>query len=283
MTLRLDLVDVPSEPLTRKWTDRETLLYALAVGAGSEDPAEELALTTENTAGVEQQVIPTFASLLALARSPRTLGEFDTAKLVHAEESVVFHSPVQTAGSATAVTTLRHVYDKGKAALLVEENVATDTHTGEAIATSTSKFMVFGEGGFGGDRGPATPPWDVPDRSPDCEVVYSTRRDQPLLYRLTGDRNPLHSDPSVAGRAGYPRPIMHGMCTYGFVCRALVHTVGGGDAGRLAGMGARFSKPALPGESLTVQIWQSGDEVLFRALNPAGEVVLDRGTAQVAT
>lgn len=279
----MDLLAVPSEPLTRKWTDRETLLYALSIGAGSADPAAELQFTTENSAGIEQQVIPTFACLLALARSPRTLGDFDAANLVHAEESVVFHSPVAPSGEAVGVTTLRNVYDKGKSALLVEENVALDAATGQPLVTTTSKFMVFGEGGFGGDRGPATESWNAPDRDPDFEVAYTTRRDQPLLYRLTGDRNPMHSDPSVAVRAGYVRPIMHGMCTYGFVCRALVQTVADGDASLLKAMSARFSKPAVPGDTLIIRIWRSGSEALFRVFNPSGEVILDRGTAQLSS
>ncbi|WP_127817816.1 MaoC family dehydratase [Microbacterium sp. CPCC 204701] len=282
MTLRHDLVGVPTDPLLREWTDRETLLYALAVGAGAADPAAELDYTTENSAGFVQRVVPTFACGLASARSPRSLGDFDTSKLVHAEQTVVFHGPVPTAGSAKAVSTLTHVYDKAKSALLVQESVATDAVTGAPLATTTGTFMVSGEGGFGGDRGPKAPEWTPPDRSADHQVEYATRADQPLLYRLTGDRNPLHSDPAVARRAGFPRPIMHGMCTYGFTCRALVATAAGGDPDRLRTMSARFSKPALPGTVLTVEVWTHGHDVWFRTLDGDGEVVLDRGVATIA-
>ncbi|MGV9868808.1 MaoC/PaaZ C-terminal domain-containing protein [Rhodococcus koreensis] len=279
MTLRHDLIGVPSEAVRRDWTDRDTLLYAVAIGAGAEDPATELEYTTENSAGVQQRVIPSFGCIVAGSRSPRMLGDFDTAKLLHAEQSVIFHRALSPAGSASATATLTHIYDKQKAALLVQENVATDAETGAPLVTSVSSFMVFGEGGFGGNRGSATTEWAVPDRAPDAEVTFATRRDQPLLYRLTGDRNPLHSDPSVAPRAGQPRPIMHGMCVFGFTCRGLVRTAGGHDPDSLQQMSARFSKPALPGDDLRVQVWQDGRNVQFRTLNPAGDVLLDRGTA----
>lgn len=279
MTLRLDLVGVPTEPLRRSWTDRDTLLYAIAVGAGSDDPTRELEFTTENSAGVTQKVIPTFGSIVANARSPRTLGDFDAAKLLHGEQAVTFHAPLQTSGEVVAVSTLTDVYDKDKSAVLVQQNVATDAATGERLLTSTSTFIVFGEGGFGGDRGPQTPQWGAPEREPDTVVTLATRRDQALLYRLTGDRNPLHSDPSVAARAGYPRPILHGMCTYGFTCRGLISGAAGGDPAALASMSARFSRPAMPGDTLQVQIWADGADIAFRTLNGRGDVLLDRGVA----
>ena len=278
MTLRHELVGVPTDAVSKEWTDRDTLLYALAVGAGSAEPASELAYTTENTAGVAQRVIPTFGCVVAGSRSPRTLGDYDAAKLIHAEQSVVFHEPLAPAGVATSRTTLRAIYDKGKSAMLVQDSEAVDVATGRPLVTSTGTFMVFGEGGFGGERGPSAAEWDVPARDADHTVRYATRRDQPLLYRLTGDRNPLHSDPAVAARAGLPRPIMHGMCTYGFSCRALL-AVADAETASLASMTARFTKPALPGDDLVVQVWVDSDGLRFRTLNGQGDVVLDRGFA----
>lgn len=280
MSLYLDLLGLATAPVTRSWTERDTLLYALAVGAGTANPARELDLTTENTDGVAQQVVPTFACMVASTRSPRALGDFDVAKLVHAEQKVVFHRPMSASGTVVAQSTLVDVHDKEKAALLVQESVARDPETGEAVATSTGTFFVRGEGGFGGDRGPVPAPWSLPDRAPDHEITMTTRRDQPLLYRLTGDRNPLHSDPSVAARAGFERPIMHGMCTYGFTCRALLSTVAQDDPARLRSMSARFSKPMMPGDDLVVRIWAEGGTALFQTLDGAGRVVLDRGVAE---
>lgn len=280
MSIYLDLVGQPTEPVVRTWTDRDTLLYAVAVGAGAADPASELAFTTENSSGTDQQVVPTFGCLIAASRSPRSLGEFDVARLVHAEQAVTFHEPLPAAGSARSVSTLTGAYDKTKAALLVQESTATDDVTGRPLVTTRASFYVRGEGGFGGDRGPAAPAWDLPDRSPDHEITFSTRPDQPLLYRLTGDRNPLHADPVVARRAGFERPIMHGMCTYGFTCRGLLHTIAGSEPRRLRSMSARFSTPVLPGADLTVQVWVTGGTAQFRTLDPEGAVVLDKGLAE---
>lgn len=283
MSLYTHLLNEPTPPIVREWNDRETLLYAVAVGAGAQNPADELAFTTENSQGIDQQVIPSFAAILAAARRPGELGDFDMANMVHAEQSVVFHSPIPPAGSAEAVSTLVGVYDKGKAGIMVQENVATDRATGKPLATSTSTFFIRGEGGFDGDSGPTPPPWDMPVSDPDFTVVYPTRQDQPLLYRLTGDRNPLHADPSMAQRAGFPRPILHGMCTYGFTCRALLHTIAGSDPARLLAMSARFSRPVMPGDDLTIRIWDEGNgKAKFQTYNSKGDVVLDRGTATFA-
>lgn len=268
--------------MLREYDDRDTLLYAIAVGAGAENP-QDLAFTTENSEGIDQKVVPTFGCIVAAARSPRTLGDFDTAKLVHAEQAVTFHEPLPSAGRVEAVSTLINVYDKSKAAILVQENQATDTATGRVLVTSQSTFFVRGEGGFGGDRGPEAAPWAAPGRAPDHELTFRTRRDQPLLYRLTGDRNPMHADPTVARRAGFERPIMHGMCTYGFTCRGLLSTVAEADPSRLRSMRARFTRPVMPGDDLTVRVWAESGIAFFQTLNGAGEVVLDRGVAAYTT
>jgi len=148
--------------------------------------------------------------------------------------------------------------------------------TGKQIMTVTKTAFLRGEGGFGGERGPS-PTFELPDRKPDHEVRYETRIDQPLLYRLSGDRNPLHSDPSFAKMGGFDRPIMHGLCTYGFTGRALLHSICDSDPARFKSMEARFSKPVMPGDTLDVLMWIDGNQCLFQTKNQDGDVVVDQG------
>jgi acyl dehydratase len=272
------VVGVSGEPTARVWTSTDTILYALGVGAGADDPLGELAFTTENSHGVAQQVLPTFAVLAAQARGGqrRRYGDFDPAKLVHAEQGFELHRPLPPAAEVTVTSTVTGMYDKGKGALVTSRSVAVDADGAPLVTASASVFIV-GEGGFGGDRGPGDE-WTRPDRPPDHEVTYRTRPDQALLYRLSGDRNPLHSDPAFARRGGFDRPILHGLCTYGFTGRALLHTVCGSDPTRFRSMYGRFSRPVLPGQSLVVAVWLDGDgRALFQTTTEDGTVVIDRG------
>ena len=152
-----------------------------------------------------------------------------------------------------------------------------DAHTGEPRFASTSSLFIRGEGGFGGARGPSSSAEPWPAREPDDVVTYAVRPDQALVYRLSGDRNPLHSDPVFAKRAGFDRPILHGLCTYGFTGRALLHAVCGSDPARFRSMAGRFSRPTYPGDTLTISIWSEGDGVRFRTDNQRGETVIDAG------
>ncbi|WP_232665882.1 MaoC/PaaZ C-terminal domain-containing protein [Pseudonocardia sp. TRM90224] len=272
-------VGAEGEPRTRSWTSKDALLYAVGVGAGLGAPTEELSFTTENSAGVAQQVLPTFAVLLSQAPPP-PFGEFDPARLVHAEQEIVLHRQVPVEGTVTARAHVSGVYDKGKGAL-VEITSAAVLADGSLLATNRSAVYIRGEGGFGGERGPVDD-WVVPDRAPDHVTTYATRPEQALLYRLSGDRNPLHSDPKFAARGGFPTPILHGLCTYGVAGRALLHAIAGGDPARLTSMYGRFSATVLPGQALTVEIWQDGADARFRASTEGGTVVIDRGRAVVA-
>ncbi|MBB2748910.1 UNVERIFIED_ORG: acyl dehydratase [Microbispora rosea subsp. rosea] len=280
MPLDHSLIGVESAPHERSWTSADTLLYALGVGAGT----EELAFTTENSAGIRQRVLPTFAVLAAQAPTGRRLGDFDPAMLVHAEQAFELHGELPAAGRVRTTSTVTGIYDKGSGALVTTEARAADAESGELLITSRSSVFIRGEGGFGGERGPRDE-WAEPGRPPDHTVTYETRSDQALLYRLSGDRNPLHSDPTFAARAGFPRPILHGLCTYGITGRALLHAVAGSDPARFAAMSGRFSKPVYPGEPLTVSIWLStrtsddGATALFRTAKEDGTVVIDRGSA----
>ena len=166
--------------------------------------------------------------------------------------------------------------------LVVTENIAVDAATGEPLVTSRSSAFIRGEGGFGGERG-SDQPWSRPDREPDHRMVQPTRPEQALIHRLSGDRNPLHVDPKFAARGGFPQPILHGLCTYGVTGRALLQVLCHGDPARFGSMSGRFSRPVLPGESLTVSVWRQdgSDTVLFQTTKPDGTVVIDRGRMQV--
>jgi acyl dehydratase len=282
MGLDHSLVGVPGEPQLRSWDSKDALLYAVGVGAGLGDPLRELEFTTENCEGIEQRVLPTYAVLVAQARPARRLGDFDPALLVHAEQAFELHRPLPVAGTVSTTATVTGIYDKGSGALITTESEAVDAETGEPLVTSTSGIFVRGEGGFGGPRGPGQS-WALPDRAPDHQVVQETRPEQALVYRLSGDRNPLHVDPKFAARGGFSQPILHGLCTYGVTGRALLQSLCGGDPGRFRSMSGRFSRPVLPGEPLTVSMWLAGDgaTALFQTTREDGTVVIDRGLVQV--
>jgi acyl dehydratase len=282
MSLDHSLVGVPSEPQERSWTSTDALLYAVGVGAGLGDPLQELEFTTENSEGVTQQVLPTYAVLIAQARVGRKLGDFDPALLVHAEQGFELHRPLPVHGTVRTVATVTGIYDKGSGALVASQNVAVDAATGDKLVTSRSSAFIRGEGGFGGDRGPSDG-WRRPEREPDHRVLQPTRPEQALLYRLSGDRNPLHADPKFAARGGFSRPILHGLCTYGVTGRALLHAVCGSDPARFRSMSGRFSRPVLPGDTLVVSIWlpqNDGDAALFQTATEDGNVVIDHGRMQ---
>ncbi len=278
MPMNLDAVGSTSEPVTRSWTSTDCLLYALGVGAGALDPTGyELEYTTENSAEVEQRVLPTFATIVGLGGAGRSsLGTFDPAMLVHGEQSIEMHGAIPPTGTVTTTGTVAGIFDKGSGALVVLESDSVDATTGERRFSSRSALFIRGEGGFGGDRGPSSSA-APPEGEADEVVSYTTRPDQALLYRLSGDRNPLHSDPVFAKRAGFDRPILHGLCTYGFTGRALLHTLCGSDPTRFRSMHARFSRPTFPGDTLTVSMWVGAGEAAFRTENQRGETVIDGG------
>ena len=282
MALNHSLVGVPGEPAERSWDSKDALLYAVGVGAGLGDPLNELEFTTENSEGIEQQVLPTYAVLIAQGRTSGQLGDFDRAMVVHAEQAIELHRPLPVAGTVRTTSTVTGIYDKGSGALVVTENVAVDAATGEPLATTRSSAFIRGEGGFGGERG-TDAAWDRPDREPDHQVTYQTRPEQALVYRLSGDRNPLHVDPKFAARGGFDRPILHGLCTYGVTGRALLHVLCDSEPARFRSMSGRFSRPVWPGESLTVSVWRpdGSDTALFQTTKDDGTVVIDRGRMQV--
>lgn len=255
MPLDLSAVGRSSGEIRRTWTKDDVMLYAVAVGAGAEtaDPSYELAFTTENSRETQLAVLPTFVNLLT-GNEPPPLGDIDPGAVLHAEQSFTLHRPLPTSGAVRTTSRVSAIYDKGSAALAVLESLVADEATGEPLAAVASTLFIRGEGGFGGERGPSASETQL-DRDHDLIVEVQTRPEQALIYRLTGDRNPIHSDPAHAADAGFDRPILHGMCTYGFTGRALLQAVCGSDVTRFRAMSGRFSSPVLPGDALTVEVW----------------------------
>ncbi|HEX4225009.1 MAG TPA: MaoC/PaaZ C-terminal domain-containing protein [Pseudonocardiaceae bacterium] len=277
MALDHGIVGVRRGPWTRSWTSTDSLTYALGVGAGQLDPTDELAFTTENTAGVTQQALPTYAIVIAQFGGPQSgLEGVDFTQLLHAEQALTVHRPMPVAGSVSLTSTVTDIFDKGKGALVVNEITATDPDDGAPVFTTRSSVFIRGEGGFGGDRGPSAT-FAVPERAADARLRFPTSVNQALLYRLSGDRNPLHTDPAFAAAGGFDRPILHGLATYGIAVRLLLGEFCDGDASRLRSVSGRFTKPVWPGEELVVTAWADGDTVSFRTANGDGDVVVDHG------
>ena len=282
MPMNLDAVGAVSQPGKNSWTSKDALLYALGVGAGQTDPTGfELEFTTENSQNIEQRVLPTMPVIIAMGGGPGlpSWGDFDFRMLLHGEQGVTVFGPIPPDGEIESVTKIVGIYDKGKAAVVRLETESKYADSGKPAFTTRFAAFIRGEGGFGENRGPeiADPP-KMPETAPDHEVTYATRADQALLYRLNGDRNPLHSDPTIAKFAGFDKPILHGLCTYGFTGRALLHELCGSDVAKFKSMDVRFSKPVMPGDTLTVKMWDTGKgEAIFQTVNQDGVVVIDGG------
>jgi acyl dehydratase len=275
MPLNPEAVGSVGEAYEASWTSKDALLYAVGIGAGT----TELAYTTENTNGVDQQVFPTFAVVVGwgAGSAMRNIGTFNMAMLVHGQQAITLHKALPVNGSARLQGRVVAMYDKRTAAVVVTETTATDLADDEVLFTNVSSAFIRGEGGWGGDRGPSGPKNVPPDRSPDHQVTYQTSPDQALVYRLSGDRNPLHSDPSFAAMGGFDRPILHGLCTYGFTGRALLHALCGSDANRFHHIEGRFTSPVLPGDSLTVSMWETDNDSALFTTSVDGRAVIDQG------
>ena len=280
MTINPDAVGTETEALERSWDSKDCLLYALGVGAGVQDPTgAELEFTTENTKGVTQRVLPSMAVVLqAGGLNIGALGSPDRTKMLHGSQGFTLHREIPVEGLLRTRGKITGIWDKGAAAVVDMESETVLADSGEPLFTNRSSLFFRGEGGWGGERGPSAAKQGAPGREPDATITYATRPDQALLYRLNGDRNPLHSDPDFASQGGFPAPILHGLCTYGFTGRALLHGLCDGDPARFGSMDARFASPVMPGETLTVKMWRTDSgEAFFQTFAGADRLVLDGG------
>ena len=267
------ILDLKTEGQSFAWRDRETMLYALGIGMGS-DPLnmDELPFVYENNL----KAVPTLATVVAWGAGPMGKTGINYLMVVHGEQSVTFHKPMPTEAEIIADSRIAGAYDKGpgKGAVIYTETVIKDAKSGEPIATLLGSTFARGDGGFGGPSDGAPTPHEVPTRAPDQSIDIPTRPDQALIYRLSGDRNPLHSDPAIATAAGFPRPILHGLCTYGITCRAVLQTYAAYDPAKIKSHAVRFSSPVYPGETITVDMWKDGDTVSFEARVKARDVTV---------
>ena len=256
--------ELPSREFS--WTASDVALYALSVGAAA-DPMDTTGL--EYVDDTAPKVLPSFATVAAtmnVTEAPRVSFpgvEIDLAKVVHGSQSVTLHRPIPASGTASTTTRIAEIQDKGSAAVIIQES-ETVSADGEKLWTSRSGIFARGEGGFGGDRG-TSEKVEYPEWKADHTIEVATLPQQALFYRLCGDRNPLHSDPAFAEAAGFPRPILHGLCSYGLVLRAVVDQVLGGDVARVGGYGVTFGGIFFPGETMRIRVWEEGSRLLVAA------------------
>jgi acyl dehydratase len=249
------------------WDEKEVILYHLGLGAGRDPVAPgELEYCYEPVL----KVLPSFGVIPAQPLLGGLLGvpglSFNPAMLLHGEQELeVLCSRIPTAASVRSVGRVAAVYDKGKGALVVME-VETATTAGEPMFRNRFSLFLRGEGGFGGDPGPKAGGLP-PDEAPDLVMESPTLPQQALLYRLMGDRNPLHADPAFAALGGFERPILHGLCSYGIVCKAGVDGMLGGDAAAVAGDRARFAGVVFPGDTIVTSMWRRGQSLYVAATN----------------
>jgi acyl dehydratase len=247
------------------WDHDRVILYHLGIGAGRKptDP-NELEYCYERKLKVLPSfaVIPVFSALGSIAAIPGV--QINFALVLHGEQDIEIHKPLPPAAKIKNSARVAGIYDKGKAALIVLEVASREADSGAALFTNRFSIFARGEGGFGGDSGPKGS-IDAPDRAPDHVVESPTLPQQALLYRLSGDKNPLHADPEFAKLGGFDTPILHGLCSYGVVCKAVVDAALGGDVTRVARYQARFSGVVFPGETLVTSMWRDGGRIVVSA------------------
>lgn len=279
-----DMMQSGATGLVTSYDEKDVMLYALGVGF-MRDPldANELPFVYEN--GLK--VVPTFASVIARGEAPPAQqrmpqkSSINFMMLVDGERRIAFHKPLPPRAELIADERTVGVYDKGadKGAVLVQEREVREKASGDKLCTITASYFLRGDGGFGGPQLSQPEPHAIPDRAPDLVRECDTRPDQAFLYALSGDRNPLHRDPAVARMVGFPRPILHGLCSYGTACRAILSTVGKYQPERIRQFDVRFSKPVFPGETIVTEMWVDGKNISFRAKvkERDGVVMLNNG------
>ncbi len=270
------LMGLKAEGQEFSYGDRETMLYALGIGFGR-DPMDEkeLAFVYEKNL----KTVPTLATVIAWGAGAIGDSGINYAMVVHGEQKLTLYKPMPVAAKITTDSRVVGAWDKGEgkgAIIVTETNIAEKG--GDKLCTLTSTIFARGDGGFGGPREGAPAPHTLPERAPDMSIDAQTLPDQALLYRLSGDRNPLHSDPEFAKAVGFPKPILHGLCTYGTCCRAIISDVLGYDATQITGFDVRFSAPVFPGDTVTVDVWKDKGVISFRArVKERDAVVINNG------
>ena len=266
----------------RSYAVKDTILYALGVGAGRDlsDP-DDLALVYERAG---PRVLPSMATVLARGAALLDEAGVTVSHLLHVSQQIRMHRPLPSASEVRYESRFVDCVDQGErgARLWLETELRSDAH-GELICTLTSCMLARADGGFGGPSERRRPPRRVPDRTADAVTEVVIRPEQGALYRLNGDENPLHIDPAAARSVGFDRPILHGLCTYGSVCRVLVAKACGGDPDRLQALDATFASPVYPGETLSLEVWREATHLAFRAKIAARQTVaLDHGVCELA-
>lgn len=277
MPIDLSAVGKPLKTVTHTYTKRDVMLYALGVGCGTED----LSFTYEG----DLKVLPTFAVIPSFP-AMLTFGhvmQVNPVMVLHGEQRIELLAPLPTEATITTTPTITAVYDKGKGAVVV---ISTDSkdEKGTLLFRNVSSIFVRGEGGFGGDRGPSGARNVAPDRAPDATVSYKTLDQQALIYRLSGDMNPLHADPNFAAMGGFSKPILHGLCTYGHAGRAVLQAFCGNDPAKMKAFEVRFAGVVYPGETIVVEMWRTAPDTIVLTAKTAerGEPVLAAAAAEIA-
>lgn len=271
-----------TDPQVWSFDDRDAILYALCLGLGG-DPvnAHTLPFVYEK----HLKVVPTLPTVLAWVAEPTfaVLGA-DPLTALHGEQKIELHRTMTVPVTLMVQGSVLEVYDKGRdrGALIVTRHVLSDAGDGGAVATLTTTCFARGEGGCGGSAAAPPAPHALPDRPPDRSLDMLTRPDLALLYRLTGDRNPIHADPAVAHSAGFERPLLHGLCSFGISCRAVLEAFADFDPARIVSHQARFAAPVYPGETLTIDLWRDGGIVSFEArVRARGVTVIKNGKSEL--
>ena len=254
--------------VTQRWTQKDVMLYGLGVGCGR----DELSFVYER----DLKVLPTFAVVPAFPAMLNLGGalQVNPAMVLHGEQSIELTAgAIPSEATVTTTPTIKAVYDKGKGAVVVVATESIDD-TGKVLFRGQSSIFVRGEGGFGGDRGPSGAQHIPPDRTPDTSVSYKTLASQALLYRLSGDMNPLHADPDFAKMGGFDVPILHGLCTFGHAGRAVLASYCDNDPARMKTFAVRFAGVVFPGETITTDMWKVDDHtIVFTARTERGEAL----------
>lgn len=281
MSINLDIIGKRFETSPSTYDQDTVILYALGVGAG----VDEVDFIYEKNL----KVLPTFAVVPFI---PLLLSVFvpeaglNLFKVLHGEQSIILHKPIAPSGTIQTSMVCESIYDKGDSGAIVNLRLESRNEDGDVVFENKAIIVDRSAGNFGGDRGPKTEKVVPPEgKDPDFRVEYTTTKDQAALYRLSGDKNPLHIDPGFAKEGGFDRPILHGLCSFGYAGRAVLHTLCNSDPARLKSFAVRFMNVVYPGDTLITEGWESDTDgtYIIRTTNQDGKIILGNAIAQVVT